>query len=434
MQGDFTRDTFRPASDYYRVLLQQGRVAVDADWNEQIAILLQRMETLIVDVFGAHGGPDSHCGFAVFARESGELHLSKGRYYVDGLMCENHEIRQLRPPPHQQQPSARAYLVYLDVYEEYVSAAQDPALADPALGGLDTAGRSRIRWIPRYWRIESEPPAGKDAAREHWERHWQRALPEIERTSERGGPPRIRVAAPQGYTGAENHLYRVEIHQGGKSGPDSKVTWKWSRENGSVALGITGPGSNATQIELRTNPLTTGAFSEGDWVEIATDADVEDERDARPLYRVSAVDPTGAGLTLDRAPLKFERYEQQIVRRWDQRKDVDGNDLAAFGGCLPLIEDQALDVECGITVTFSPPEGNAPRHYRGGDYWLIPARIGTGSIEWPTHGEESAAMPPHSRHRYAPLAGLTVEGSELRTVHDFRILRGELTRDPNSSP
>jgi len=212
------------------------------------------------------------------------------------------------------------------------------------------------------------------------------------------------------------------------------VTWKWSRENGSVASGITGPGSNATQIELRTSPLTTGAFSDGDWVEIVTEADAEEEREARPLYRVSAVDPTGAALTLDRAPIKFEAAERQIVRRWDQRKDADGNDLTASGGCLPLIEDQALDVECGITVTFSVPEGHASHHYRDGDYWLIPARVATGSIEWPTRGEDSEALPPHNRHRFAPLAGLVVAGSEFQRVYDFRVLRGELTRDPNSSP
>ena len=38
MKGDFSRDTFDPAKQFTRVLMQQGRVQLDADWNEQIAI------------------------------------------------------------------------------------------------------------------------------------------------------------------------------------------------------------------------------------------------------------------------------------------------------------------------------------------------------------------------------------------------------------
>src|SRR5665213_1393102 len=45
MKGDFTRDTFEPGpAEFYRVMIQQGRVQLDADWNEQIAILLRRLE------------------------------------------------------------------------------------------------------------------------------------------------------------------------------------------------------------------------------------------------------------------------------------------------------------------------------------------------------------------------------------------------------
>ena len=38
MKGDFSRITFDPKKHYSRVLMQQGRVQLDADWNEQAAI------------------------------------------------------------------------------------------------------------------------------------------------------------------------------------------------------------------------------------------------------------------------------------------------------------------------------------------------------------------------------------------------------------
>ncbi len=35
MNGDFTRDTFESEKHFRQALMQQGRVMLDADWNEQ---------------------------------------------------------------------------------------------------------------------------------------------------------------------------------------------------------------------------------------------------------------------------------------------------------------------------------------------------------------------------------------------------------------
>ena len=40
MKGDFSRDTFDENKNYSSVLMQQGRVMLDADWNEQTASIL----------------------------------------------------------------------------------------------------------------------------------------------------------------------------------------------------------------------------------------------------------------------------------------------------------------------------------------------------------------------------------------------------------
>ena len=44
MKGDFSRRTFDPQKHFSRVLMQQGRVQLDADWNEQAAIQLHHTE------------------------------------------------------------------------------------------------------------------------------------------------------------------------------------------------------------------------------------------------------------------------------------------------------------------------------------------------------------------------------------------------------
>ena len=46
MKGDFTHDTFDQQNHCYRVLMQQGRVLLDADWNEQASILLHYLRIL----------------------------------------------------------------------------------------------------------------------------------------------------------------------------------------------------------------------------------------------------------------------------------------------------------------------------------------------------------------------------------------------------
>ena len=62
MKNDITRDTFSPLKHFSRVLMQQGRVQLDADWNEQGAIAARREETTTEDLVGHCGGPaDAAC-------------------------------------------------------------------------------------------------------------------------------------------------------------------------------------------------------------------------------------------------------------------------------------------------------------------------------------------------------------------------------------
>jgi hypothetical protein len=419
MKGDFTRDTFDSGRQFYRVLMQQGRLQLDADWNEQIAILLHRFETLAADVFGVHGGPATECGFAVFQDDKG-IWLSRGRYYVEGLQCENHEVAKLEPPPSAKRGQSQgAYLVYLDAFEQYIAAAQDPSITDVALGTLDTAGRSRIFWTVRYWPIAAKGPANATADQTYWSREWEQALPEISAAGRRG-LLQARVSSKFGYTGSQNQLYRVEIQQGGTYAGDGLVTWKWSRENGSVAFAA---GITDASVEIKGNAAAVGAFSIGDWVEIVSNADIEDSMVKRPLRQVINVDSSSSTITLNASPEAFDSSQFPIVRRWDQRAGSGDSDLGSSGGCLPLFEGQWLPLESEIEVLFSPQKsGEAAHEYRGGDYWIIPARAATAAIEWPKNGEEIQALRPRGvEHRYAPLSALVVGDGGLKPAYDYRI-------------
>ena len=57
MKGDFTRLTFDKKKHYRGVLMQQGRVQLDSDWNEQVQIAEHRYSTFFGDFVGQSGAP-----------------------------------------------------------------------------------------------------------------------------------------------------------------------------------------------------------------------------------------------------------------------------------------------------------------------------------------------------------------------------------------
>jgi len=66
MKGDFSRISFKEQKHYSEVLLQQGRVQLDADWNEAAAVEASRDVRALQDVVGRCGSPNA--GFQIAAR------------------------------------------------------------------------------------------------------------------------------------------------------------------------------------------------------------------------------------------------------------------------------------------------------------------------------------------------------------------------------
>jgi len=92
-----------------------------------------------------------------------------------------------------------------------------------------------------------------------------------------------------------------------------------------------------------------------------------------------------------------------------------------------VAQDVWLDLEDGVQIQFVAPKNAI---YRTGDYWLIPARVATGDVEWSTEivppGSNTApqplALPPDGvNHHYAPLAIINVGGGAIKNVLDCRL-------------
>jgi hypothetical protein len=438
MKGDFSRVTFDPRKNFTRVLMQQGRVQLDADWNEQAAILLHYLRTLAADVIGPFGGPKEGLGFEIAKVEANgklsDLTIGPGHYYVDGLLCENPGNAESKPIEYSRQrdyaepaalPPQLPFLVYLDVWERHITWVQDDAIREVALGRLDTATRAQLVWQVRA--VREAPGVGvvgetKDAVMGQWQKwvsFWQppnrgklkaRARMEGDDTDPCTASPEAR------YRGAENQLYRVEIQAYEASA--KALTFKWSRENGSVIFPLRSLRGMTAQLGSLGRDEATG-LKRGDWVELVDDV-IDLRGTPGPLLKVTEIDAARATVTLEKAAgdnVNLPDYDEPdeatrkhaFLRRWDHQESAykkkedarppKGGVLFVFGEA----GDGWLSLESGVQIQFQQ-EGT----YRPGDYWLIPARTATGDVEWPGTVKEPEAVPPHGvEHHFAPLALVT---------------------------
>src|SRR5215469_12825025 len=93
MSFDISRFIFDPWNDYSGVVMEQGRVQLDADWNEWLAELSRRIQAGTLDGLGhAAVAPTTPSAFLVTVTSGtpNVVTIGDGRMYVDGLLAENH--------------------------------------------------------------------------------------------------------------------------------------------------------------------------------------------------------------------------------------------------------------------------------------------------------------------------------------------------------
>lgn len=481
MNGDFktdiTRDTFQPFRHFSRVLMQQGRVQLDADWNEQVDILLHYLRTFIEDVIGPYPGAGAGDSFqvgkppvAAKATKSKratakpadtlqpgqyQLLIQKGHYYVDGILCENDDQdndytfsipSSLLPSPAIGTGSTKvsaSYFIYLDVWEREVTYLEDALIREVALGGPDTTTRSKVVWQvsavdPK--KTGQNPPDPKDTS--GWDkllRDWKdvdgdhgHIIAQTVEPSATGQEP-CAIPATSQYRGVENQLYRVEIHDGSydSSGNAIAPTFKWSRENGTVVFPIKGAVAGGTNLTSLT--VTLGNFGRDDsrfglhvdnWVEIV-DISYGIEQKPGSIMKVASIHPATREVTLTSKngitlPSDGDPDRVLLLRRWDYKQgDTSQPTTPKFADddALQIVGNQALILEDGIEITFV--EDTTAPTYHSGDYWLIAARTAHGTIE-----NNGVKLPQHGiEHHYAPLAYVTLTDGLIAGPKDLYDLR-----------
>jgi hypothetical protein len=388
MKGDFSRLRFSPAEHFTAVLEQQGRVSLDSDSNEQRIIDEYLRGLQIIDTIGAVGGPIGAAGFKISVQDS-TIQISGGRYYVSGLLCQGSTVDYMDQPflidpsvtdaeylEELAAGSIDAICVKLQVWQRLVTALDDPCLLEPALGQADTTAR-----LQTVWRVVASPLSSNTITGVTKAERPGRLCVQLSNT---GNDCSCQPIPPAGYQGLENQLYRIEIHQ---PGDETTATFKWSRENASIVSAVTSySGSNPQTIFVDSLGRDANlGFAANQWVEISDDTTEfgDAPNQAGQLCQISSVSPAGQppSITFTTTVPAVDPTKNARVRRWDQP----GTGTA---GDMPLSVTTPIDIENGIQVTFTAG------FYNSGDYWLIPARTASGTIDWPPCGSNGATCQP----------------------------------------
>ncbi len=464
MKGDFSRSTFRPEQHYSGVRMQQGRVQMDADWNEQLDIQQHLDESTTLDLTGGSGAPRTGGGFRIGSKLDGsDLTVSPGHFYADGILCENEAAIQYAGQVNGDLPdpttvsqlltkaSTRLGVAYLDVWRRHITALDDDFIREVALGGPDTATRLRT-----VWQVKVLPLAGKT----------------ITET-----PSLIDLLQKRAST--ENDLLNAE--QAGDMAKVALLRPALAQLDGSIrqALASTGidcglPATAWTNLTAAPADQLTARIQPGQTT--ATPCELLPrtgyQRLENQLYRVEIHDPGDIGT----ATFKWSRENGSVLTKWlsqdnlnlkvasagrgaplnfspgdwielsDANRDLlglpgtfvqvaqaegdvitiqppaspikladfpanprirrwdQGGSTGAVKVTVPGANDGFVALESGIEVKFS---GTA---FKTGDYWLIPARTSLaasdiGDIQWPRNGLVPLPQPPAGiRHHYARLA------------------------------
>lgn len=445
MGADLSRVRFDALRDHSGVVLQQGRLLLDADWNELVAIVDRRLRAGAVDL-GSRGPQPGIAGVAFVPRTtpdaflvtagSGGLTIGRGRMYVDGLVAENHgtgapehdavlsEVRRSQDTPYDDQPywpkplpppapTAGAHLVYLDVWQREVTHLEAPDLIEQAVG-VDTTARTQTVWQVRFHAPDTPGISctTPDADVPGWADVIAPSAGRLTTDTIAVDDTEDLCALPPtgGYRGLENQTYRVEIHEGGPAGT---ATFKWSRDNGSVAspvVEVAAPWTSLRPASLGRDSVLR--FSTGDWVEITDDhRDLNQQSGEMRRITVHEEDGTISFTTALPTDLRLDAVaaaaQHLRIRRWDQNgqvKTATGSNLQdlALSGSPGVItvptSGAAVVLEHGLTAHLRAPGGQ----FHVGDHWVFAARTSDTSVE-----ELIDAPPLGIHHHYARLGTVT---------------------------
>lgn len=442
MGSDRARISYDPTRKWRGLVAQQGRVTVEADWNEAATIAAADDRHVTLDVVGPVGSPDG--GYLVTPGQAGsppsssppssstDLTVGKGTLYLGGERLDltadvdvDNQADWLDPvtgtlwvapePSQSSPPGSGNELVYLLAIEQEVGAREDPALADVALGGPDTMQRLRV--LQRFVRW----PTTATSCTQAWsevQAAWETIGLSLDAAMQLKSSARLQVGfvtdatppspcqpvATGGYLGAENQLIRLQIASVDTNGVPT-IVWGYDDATFLYELNQTAPDNSGNVILTLANAPVDSYHSPvaGQAVELLRDAAslTPDDPSASNTYIAAA---SGAIFTLSQGynasagtiaisgdlPAGYQNARQLYLRVWQDSM------VAAAGESVTL-------ADIGVTVTLTVGQGT----FHPGDYWCFALRPSVPGLIYPARYGEQPQPPEGARVLTCPVAMVT---------------------------
>jgi hypothetical protein len=462
MGSDRARVSYDPSRKWRGLVAQQGRVTVEADWNEAAAIDAAGDRAVTLDVVGPVGTPDG--GYAVTATRpasppasasppdsaEGGLTVGPGTLYVGGERLDLDAAIDLAsqpdwldtatgtlwvapsPPPTSPPSGAANELVYLLAVEQEVSALEDPALTDVALGGPDTMQRLRV--LQRFVRWPTQATSCDQAWSEvkaAWAGVGLKLNPasmrlesttalEVGFVTEPAPPNACEPVATGGYLGAENQLIRVQVASVDSNGVPTIV---WGFDDATFLYELTSAQpDNSGQLVLTFATAPVDSYHNpvaGQAVELLRDAASLTPGDpgsatadgfiaaaAGPVFALTQGYESSSGTVAiaGSLPAGYQGAKQLYLRVWQ--------------GSIPAPADIAVALTgagatTGVTVTLSSAGGG----FHPGDFWRFALRPSVPNLTYPARYGVTPQAPDGTQVLACPVALVTwpAQGSPIVT-------------------
>jgi hypothetical protein len=423
MGSDIARVSFDPTRQYRSVVLQQGRVTLEADGNEANRIASEALRLETIDLVGPAATPDD--GYKLGLDASGNVAVLPGTMYLGGWRLVLAAAVELdNQPDWLDMPPARGFggptLVALLATEQEVCAVEDQPLREVALGGPDSAARTRL--MQHFLRLPLRGSTCDAAAKEIDALLAQDGVGLDPKTFQLLSSARLQVGfvppagqpdpcdppAQGGYLGADNQLIRVTVIDFNPQNGTGTVLWGWNNASFFYRGAPSGPHA------LTLSPIPVDAEhspQQNQAVEVLlTQADLGDGNDIAALSGEVAVltqayDPDTDLMALPAGFTLPSTNRPLFVRLWQA--------TVPFTSGTPV----ALDTVSGLSVTITITA--LPTHIAAKPVWYFAVRPSTPTLVYPQRYLQAPQPPDGPRQWLCDLAVIQ-SGDGFRLLDDCR--------------
>jgi Family of unknown function (DUF6519) len=430
--SDLARISFDPTRDYRSVVTQQGRVTLEADVNEQNTIASEALRLETIDVVGPAGTPDD--GYRVSVNADGSLAVGRGTMYLGGWRLQLiKDVELAQQPDWLDRPvfdTKLPALIALLVTEQSISATEDQPLREVALGGPDTAARTRL--MQHLVEIATSQQTCLDAAEELTKTLTEMGLALDPKTlaltfgaSLTVGffpppPPPDPCCPPAqgGYLGADNQLVQVTVSSYDSTAGTGTLLWGWNNASFLYRATVLDPTADPPVLKLGQSPVDAQHTPQpGQVIEILRTTTVLGEAADQnyiaaqqgtvvTLGTGTIFDPATNQLTLPSGTVVPNDPRSLFVRLWQAEVPFTSGSLTQ------------LDAVSGLSVTVAVaalPSGQLLAR----PFWQFAVRPNTPQQVYPQRYQEAAQPPDGPRQWLCDLAVVT-PGDGAPVPHDCR--------------